>query len=87
MKHCTLCKIDKSQYEFYKSKTIKDGLQTWCKSCIKETQAQSRKENSDKHSQWSKKNYYKNRAKIINAPRSGQKIIPNSLSISNLKAN
>jgi len=63
MKHCTRCQTEKPRDQFYKSKANKDGLQTWCKSCTKQTQSESRKENPDKHSKWSKDSYYKNHAK------------------------
>jgi len=62
MKHCTRCQNDKPKNQFYKAASKPDGLQTWCKICTKETQALSRKENPEKHSEWSKKSYYKNHA-------------------------
>ena len=63
MKHCTKCQNDKPKTEFYKSAAKPDGLQTWCKQCVKETQAQSRKDDPKKHSEWSKKSYYKDHIK------------------------
>lgn len=34
MKYCTKCKRD--DVEFYKNKASPDGLQTWCKNCLRE---------------------------------------------------
>ena len=34
-KICTKCKMGKPLSEFYRCKTLKDGLQSWCKVCIK----------------------------------------------------
>src|SRR5271156_6424290 len=34
-KICTLCKLQKSYSEFYKGKSSKDGLKSWCKDCEK----------------------------------------------------
>lgn len=36
-KTCRRCKQEKQFADFYKNKRIKDGLQHWCKQCIKET--------------------------------------------------
>jgi hypothetical protein len=35
MKVCSKCKIEKDNYSFYKKKTGKNGLMSWCKSCDK----------------------------------------------------
>ncbi len=35
MKHCTKCKQDRTDTEFYKDARRKDGLRAWCKSCTK----------------------------------------------------
>jgi len=35
-KICTKCKEEKSFDEFHKDKGRKDGLQCWCKGCIKQ---------------------------------------------------
>lgn len=37
MKRCLLCGGLKPTSEFYKNSAQKDGLQCWCKPCIKET--------------------------------------------------
>lgn len=37
MKKCTKCKQQKSFSEFYSNKTTKDGKQSYCKICLKES--------------------------------------------------
>ncbi len=36
MKRCSKCKVKKSRTEFSRNIRMKDGLSSWCKSCIKE---------------------------------------------------
>ena len=50
MKTCYVCKVEKLEEEFNKTKSSKDGLQFECRSCNKEK---------------SKEYYYKNKQKII----------------------
>ncbi len=47
MKKCYRCKETKPLSEFHKNKHRKDGVQTRCKSCKKETDAQYRLENME----------------------------------------
>jgi hypothetical protein len=35
-KTCTRCKKRRKIEQFYKDKTVKDGLSSWCKACTKE---------------------------------------------------
>lgn len=42
-KFCTKCKLVKEVNSFYRNKTSKDGLQSWCISCWSLTQAKYRK--------------------------------------------
>jgi 5-methylcytosine-specific restriction endonuclease McrA len=46
MKTCRRCKQNKKQTEFYKNSAMADGLQNYCKSCIKESR-QGKKYQSD----------------------------------------
>ena len=62
MKHCSRCDTNKNEVEFYKSKNAKDGLQTWCKPCVSETQKVARLADPNKGAEWSRKSYYKNHA-------------------------
>lgn len=52
MKICTKCKVGKSTDEYYQHKRSKDGLQSQCKQCAKDTATQ-----------WAKDNPERNRAK------------------------
>jgi hypothetical protein len=35
-KTCTGCKKRRKVEQFYKDKTVKDGLSSWCKACTKD---------------------------------------------------
>ena len=39
MKTCTNCRHDKERTQFSKNRTNPDGLQSWCKSCVKDAYA------------------------------------------------
>ena len=51
MKKCTKCEIEKNESDFYKSKTSKDGLYSWCKGCLKEYQKEYKKTDKYKKQQ------------------------------------
>lgn len=51
LKICSKCKIEKSELEFNKRKSSKDGLNSYCKDC--------NKENLKTHYQQNKEQYYK----------------------------
>jgi hypothetical protein len=55
MKFCTKCKIEKDEFEFHKDKSKKDGLNYWCKSCIKDYSVNNIDKIKDR-----KKNHYNN---------------------------
>lgn len=42
MKYCTGCKTEKPLQEFWKNKSVADGLQAWCKPCWKAVTAKRR---------------------------------------------
>jgi hypothetical protein len=48
MKECRKCLVLKPHKEYSKKSKSKDGLQTWCKSCVVENKRQWIKENRDK---------------------------------------
>lgn len=61
MKTCYKCSSTKEDLEFSKNKTAKDGLNTWCKSCIKQY-TNFRKE---KISNYKKEHYKSNKEKYL----------------------
>ena len=66
MKLCSGCKVEKPFLEFSRDKRRKDGLQTRCKACCKDYQAQWYLKNKDKVKaqklQWVKDNPEKHKA-------------------------
>jgi len=62
-KLCTYCKKQKDTTEFHKSQREPDGLQCWCKSCRKMTNAEHYKRNAEKilarNAEWYKNNTQK----------------------------
>ena len=48
MKVCSKCKRDKGEDEFHKSKSKKDGLQSYCKICLNDNAKRDYKENNRK---------------------------------------
>ena len=48
MKICSKCGIEKSFDEFHKSSRSRDGVNAWCKSCIKIHSATRHKNNAEK---------------------------------------
>lgn len=63
-KVCSKCRIEKSAIDFYKNRSRKDGLTTYCKSCVLERERKCRVENKEKIRQSAKKYYEKNKTKI-----------------------
>lgn len=61
MKTCRECKLDKDTLEFYKVKTAKDGLHSYCKECVSNRCRAYRIENSDSVKE-RKKKYYQTEA-------------------------
>ena len=77
-KYCKMCNEDKDIIEFAKKTDAKDGLQTYCKSCInefrkekkyryynKEYQDQYRRRNLEKCAEKSKKYYWNNQVQEL----------------------
>lgn len=67
MKKCKKCNLEKPKDEFYKHPSNKDGLQSWCKECVRERASTHRKSNLEYYSNYHKEynlNYI-NRAKNI----------------------
>lgn len=70
MKTCTKCEIEKELDQFSKGKGTKDGLQYWCKECIKEYRHDNKERLMERQKEYNKKNkerivdhkkeYYKN---------------------------
>jgi hypothetical protein len=48
MKLCCRCNIEKELIEFFKDKSKKDGLTTWCKKCKKESDKRHRENHKEK---------------------------------------
>ena len=77
MKHCNKCKEDKSVAEFHKDhRNKKDGLQGWCKDCVRlygQSEAGKRSDRkysrSEKGREADRKHYYNSpeKAKALNA--------------------
>jgi len=65
IKTCSKCGIEKSTTDFYKSKTTKDKLNAWCKSCVKDNTHKNYKLNGDRIKQ-QKKDYYNKNKEICN---------------------
>jgi len=64
MKVCLKCKIEKSESEFNKRKSSKDGLQQNCRKCNKETYKIWQDENKEHKKQYDKIYVQKNKDKI-----------------------
>lgn len=75
MKTCTKCKLIKNESDFYKSKSHKDGLRSWCIDCQKEDnkkrepkyneyRRQYRKEHQSEYRE-KKRNYYQEKKELI----------------------
>jgi hypothetical protein len=61
MKFCTKCKIEKEESEFHKNKNTKDGLNFWCKLCVKDYNMN----NIDKIKDRKKNHYNDNKERIL----------------------
>ena len=65
MKRCPRCKTEKARGEFYKSKTLKDELASWCKACDNEKGKTYYRANRDKVRERHKKEYERNKTQIF----------------------
>lgn len=54
LKECKKCKNKKTVEQFSKNRRRRDGLQDWCKACIRIRDAENYKKNPDKFATWSK---------------------------------
>jgi hypothetical protein len=56
MKTCSKCGIEKNDSDFYKANLRPDGLQHWCKQCVKsyEQRPENKTRRSDKQKKWRK---------------------------------
>jgi len=66
MKICSVCKIEKDESEFRKSKGYKNGINSKCKKCKNEEDRLYRLNNKDKCQQYNKQYYLDNKNKIKN---------------------
>lgn len=64
-KQCTRCKIIKPINDFYKKKSNKDGIDSWCKSCYKITNQIYQKNNKDKLDKYKTQHYHEYPAKYL----------------------
>ena len=80
MKKCSKCKKEKELTEFYKDKSKKDGLKSWCKEChledsrkresrYNETRKKYREEHREESREKKKKYYKKNKEHILESNR------------------
>lgn len=60
-KTCTKCDKEKPLSDFSKKKSRKDGLNTWCKSCMNESSARWRQRNQNYSNEWAAANREKRR--------------------------
>ncbi|MGG0667817.1 HNH endonuclease signature motif containing protein [Lederbergia citrisecunda] len=51
-KKCRICEETKLAEYFYKHKTNKDGLHSYCKECVKEKTTKWQQENRDRYNKW-----------------------------------
>jgi len=56
MKQCTKCKVVKEDTEFHKHKNRKDGLNNWCKECVKQYQEANKEAISKYKKRYRRKN-------------------------------
>jgi HNH endonuclease len=65
MRKCLKCNTEKTELDFYKNKTTKDGIDVYCKECRKKDRKEYYKNNKEKELKKIKINYKKNRKKIL----------------------
>jgi len=64
-KRCKKCKDDKTLDQFSKNRRRKDGLQDWCKPCIKVRDAENYAGNKSKFAAWSKNRRVRVRTQVF----------------------
>ena len=65
MKTCSKCFIKKPLSQFNKGPSFKDGLQSWCKLCMKEYKKKYRRENRNTISNYNKQYNLRNKEKVL----------------------
>ncbi len=63
VKTCNICSVEKTLNDFYKSKSSKDGLESFCKLCKKEKSKKTYLDNKEHRLLQSKLYYYSNHEK------------------------
>lgn len=64
MKFCSKCDKEKNENEFGKDKYKKDGLSVYCRQCLKNRNAEQRKNNPEKIKEWALAYRMRDREKI-----------------------
>jgi len=64
-KTCKKCGVTKPLKDFAKNRRRKDGLQDWCRACIKIRDANQYKNNKDRFASWSKNRRLSVRKKVF----------------------
>lgn len=67
MKRCSKCKSEKPESEFYKKRSSKDGLNSQCIPCNKESKRQWNDANRRKYLEMKRGYYLRNREKILSS--------------------
>jgi hypothetical protein len=65
MKKCGKCKIEKNEIDFGKDKQRNDGLNVYCKECIRQRNREYKEKNPEKILFWSSQNRKRHRDEII----------------------
>jgi hypothetical protein len=65
MKRCTKCKEEKDLKNFGIDKVRKDGLNPYCKECLKKRHQETKEKNPEKLKEWRRRYNERNRMKIL----------------------
>ena len=87
MKTCTKCGIEKDVNHFSKCKSAKDGLQSYCKVCVKEINNKWREANPEKAKEGAKKWYEANQEKHKENSKKWKEANPKKTKENHLKRN
>lgn len=75
-KVCPHCEIEKPTSEYYKRKTTKDGLRSWCKECEIEVANKYNAEHREERNEYQRNRYKENPEKCIEAIRKYRETCP-----------